>query len=159
MSKTKRNYYYLWMYLWHMEVPRPGIESKPQLQPTAEQQQGQILNPLHQGRARDRTHASTVIWATAVRVLTHCIIVGTPEMITVKGKEILSQRYKRWIESQLFKSSNCELTMCGRGAQMTGVSGVYIQQKKFLMMRNLWVHFQAKTMVPVGPWLKANDSR
>ena len=40
-----------------MEVPGPGIESEPKLQPTPQLQQYRILNPLH--RARDQTSAST----------------------------------------------------------------------------------------------------
>ena len=35
------------------------------------------FNPLHQ--ARDRTHASAVTQATAVRFLTQCATVGTPQ--------------------------------------------------------------------------------
>ena len=31
---------------WHMEVPRPSTESKPELQPMSQLQQCQILNPL-----------------------------------------------------------------------------------------------------------------
>ena len=32
---------------WHMELPRPGIEYKLELQPISQPQQCQILNPLH----------------------------------------------------------------------------------------------------------------
>ena len=35
---------------WHMEVPRPGIRSEPQLWPAPKLQQHQILNPLCQAR-------------------------------------------------------------------------------------------------------------
>ena len=43
--------YYLFIYLflphtWHMAVPRPGIESKLQLQPTPQLWQHRIFNPL-----------------------------------------------------------------------------------------------------------------
>ena len=41
----------------HMEVPRPEIKSKPQLGPTPQLWQCQILNPLCQ--AEDQTHASS----------------------------------------------------------------------------------------------------
>ena len=58
-----------------MEIPGPGIKSKPQLQPTPHLRQRQILNPLH--RAGDWTRASMVTWAAAVGSLTHCAAVGT----------------------------------------------------------------------------------
>ena len=35
---------------WHMEVLRPGIKSKPQLQPMPQLWQHQILNPLHHSK-------------------------------------------------------------------------------------------------------------
>ena len=41
----------------HMNVPRPGMKSEPELPLTSQLQQHQILNPLCQ--ARDRTHATT----------------------------------------------------------------------------------------------------
>ena len=40
----------LWPHLWHMEVPRPEIESKPQLWPTPQLWQHQILYPTVQGQ-------------------------------------------------------------------------------------------------------------
>ena len=55
----------LWPYPWHMDVPRPGIESV-----------SQLLNLLQQ--ARDQTHTSAVTQAAAVGSLTHCAIAGTP---------------------------------------------------------------------------------
>ena len=40
-------------HLWQMEVPRPGIKSEPQFQPTSQLQQYQILNPLsHKGSSK-----------------------------------------------------------------------------------------------------------
>jgi len=48
---------YLFFSTAHMEVPWLGIESKPQLQPTPQLQQSQILNQLHW--AGDKTHATT----------------------------------------------------------------------------------------------------
>ena len=50
----------------HMDVPRSGIESEPQLCLTA-QLQHQILNPLC--RARGQTHASAVTQAAAETAL------------------------------------------------------------------------------------------
>ena len=58
-------------HLWHMEVPRPGIESEPQLW------QRRILDTLPQ--ARDRTCAPTATPAPVVGSLPHCAIVGTPK--------------------------------------------------------------------------------
>ena len=40
--------YFLGTHLQHMEVPRLGIESKPQLRSMPQRWQHQILNPLHQ---------------------------------------------------------------------------------------------------------------
>ena len=37
---------FFWLYPWHTEVPGPGIESKPQLQPIPQRRQCQILNQL-----------------------------------------------------------------------------------------------------------------
>ena len=62
-----------------MGVPRPGIKSEPQLQPTPQLWQGQILNPLFQ--AEDQTHTSAAIQAISVKFLTHCTTVGTPKLI------------------------------------------------------------------------------
>lgn len=42
--------YFLWPCPQHMDVPRPGIESELQLQPTPQVQQCQILNPLYDSR-------------------------------------------------------------------------------------------------------------
>ena len=52
---------FFWLHPWHMEVPGPGIKSKPQLQPMPQLQQFHILKPLCQ--ARDQTHTSAVSWA------------------------------------------------------------------------------------------------
>ena len=41
---------YVWLNPWHMEVPGPGTESKPQLQPMPQLQQCQVLNPLCHSR-------------------------------------------------------------------------------------------------------------
>ena len=38
--------FFLWPHLCHMEIPRPGIESEPQLRSTPYQQPHQIFNPL-----------------------------------------------------------------------------------------------------------------
>ena len=63
-------------HLRHTEVPRPGIEPKPQLQLTPQLQQRQILNPLRQ--ARDQIHASVATLDTAVgRILNDYTTVGT----------------------------------------------------------------------------------
>ena len=66
MKKLNYYYYYLWLHLWHMEVPRLGVESELQLQAyvTARAtpnlshicdlccslQQSQILNSLSKAR-------------------------------------------------------------------------------------------------------------
>ena len=41
-------------HLWHMEVPRVGVESELHLRPTPQPQQCQILNPLSEARNRTR---------------------------------------------------------------------------------------------------------
>ena len=64
---------FLWLYPQHMGIPRPRTESEPQLRPTPQLQQCQILNPLC--LTGDWTHTSA-----AVRFLTHCATVGTPEL-------------------------------------------------------------------------------
>ena len=50
-------FFLLWSHPWHMDIPRPGTESKLQLQPTAPLQQCQIPNLLHW--ARGQTCATT----------------------------------------------------------------------------------------------------
>ena len=55
-----------------MEVPGPGIESDPPLQPTPQLRQCQILNPLHWVGTEPAIPQS---WA---RSLTHCATVGAP---------------------------------------------------------------------------------
>ena len=57
-----------------MEVPRPGIESEPHLQP-APVATPDPLTPVCQ--AGDRTHASAVTQAAAVEFLTHCTTART----------------------------------------------------------------------------------
>ena len=65
----------LWPHLWHVEVPRPGVESKPKLQPTQQLWQQQILNPLHY--VRDRTCTSTSTQVATIRFLTYCTMAAT----------------------------------------------------------------------------------
>ena len=63
--RIKKN---LWPHPWHMEVPGPGIESKPQLQPLW------ILYPT--GLDWGSNPAATR--AAAVGFLTQCATAGTP---------------------------------------------------------------------------------
>ena len=70
---------FLWPHSWRMEVPGPGIESKPQLWPTLQLQQHQILNPPH--RARDWIYICTATWAAAVGFLAQCATAGTPQIL------------------------------------------------------------------------------
>ena len=49
--------FFFWLPLWHMEVPGPGTESEPELQPMLQLWQSQILNPRHQ--AGDQTGIPT----------------------------------------------------------------------------------------------------
>ena len=67
---------FLWPNPQRREVPRPGIESKLQLQFTPQLWHCQILFPLHQ--ARDWIHTSATTRATAVRYLTHFSRAETP---------------------------------------------------------------------------------
>ena len=60
------------LHAWHIKVPTSGTEFKPQLQPTPQLQQHQILNAPCQ--ARDWTCTSRDI-----RFLTHCATAGTPK--------------------------------------------------------------------------------
>ena len=47
-------FFFLWLYLWHEEVPGPGVKLVPQQRPKIPQWQYQILNPLgHMGTLRD----------------------------------------------------------------------------------------------------------
>lgn len=75
----------------HMGIPRPGIESKWQLQPLSQLQQHRILNPLGQIRA------SAVTQADAVRFLTYDAAAGTLErqkFFKPSGKDLVKR--KRW---------------------------------------------------------------
>ena len=42
--------FFLWSHLWHMEVPRQGIEPELELWPMPQLQKHQILKPLHHSR-------------------------------------------------------------------------------------------------------------
>ena len=47
-------FFFFWQHLWHVAIPRPGIQPAPQQQPKQQQRQHQILNPLnHQGTPHD----------------------------------------------------------------------------------------------------------
>ena len=74
--------------LQHMEVPKPGIKSELHLQAMTQLQQCWILNPLQ--RAGNWTCASTATWATAVRFLTLCATVGTPQVESYMASHIPS---------------------------------------------------------------------
>lgn len=50
-----------WLHLWHMEIPRLGIESKLQLQPVPQLQQHQILNPLCLAGVQTHTATETML--------------------------------------------------------------------------------------------------
>ena len=76
-----------------MEVPRPGIESDPQLWPMPYLQQCQILNPLCQ--AENQIHTSTMTQASAVGCLTHYATVGTPQ----------PSNFYRWVKHYKVPSS------------------------------------------------------
>ena len=62
-----------------MEVPRPGIESEPQMKPT--EQLHRSFNPLRW--ARDWPYTSAATQAIAVGFLAHCATAGTPEGLFV----------------------------------------------------------------------------
>ena len=66
---------YIWLHSWYMQVPRPGVESELQVEPTPQLQQSQILNPLHW--AGDQTHASQ-----RHGHVTHCATGEPPEIYT-----------------------------------------------------------------------------
>ena len=66
----------LWLYCWYIEVPKPGIESKPRIDLSHSCSNTGSLNPLC--RAVDQTPISTATWAIAVRFLTHCTTARTP---------------------------------------------------------------------------------
>ena len=62
-----------------MEVPRPGIESEPQMKPT--EQLHRSFNPLRW--AGDWPYTSAATQAIAVEFLAHCATAGTPEGLFV----------------------------------------------------------------------------
>ena len=67
-----------------MEVPKPWIEAKPQLQPTPQLQKHQILfNPLCV-KARDQTHTSAATQEAAVGFLIRCDTAGTPKAVFMR---------------------------------------------------------------------------
>ena len=72
-------YLFFLPHLQHMEVPRPGTESKPQLQPIPQLQKLQILNPLGQGWGLNPSCSSNPSCCRdKARSLTHCATAGTP---------------------------------------------------------------------------------
>ena len=56
-------FFFFWPHPRHIEVPRPGTKSEPQLGPTPQLWQHWILNPLRQ--ARDGTYTSAATQAAA----------------------------------------------------------------------------------------------
>ena len=62
-----------------MEVPRLGLESKPQLQICQSYSSARSFNLPHQ--AGNQTHTSAATLAAAVRFLTHYTTVGTPHIM------------------------------------------------------------------------------
>ena len=62
-NKATEIHIFQWLHPQYMEVPGPGIESKPQMQKPGP------FNPLHW--TRDGTRASTVAQATAAGFLIH----------------------------------------------------------------------------------------
>ena len=68
-----------WPHSGHMEVPRPGIKSEPQLRPEPQLQQHQILNPLAPSQGLNPHH-----FRDNARSLTLCTTAGT------QGLSILS---------------------------------------------------------------------
>ena len=58
------------LHLRHMEIPCPGIKSKPHLQPTPQLQQCQILNLLHQSGAYFFVLFTSVIY---LEILLKCL--------------------------------------------------------------------------------------
>lgn len=56
-----------WPHLWHVEVPRPGIKSEPQLWPTPKLWQHQILNAL--GQTGDLTWVTTFHFLISLKIL------------------------------------------------------------------------------------------
>ena len=68
-------YLFIWSHPQHMDSPRPGIVSEPQLWPTQQLQQHQSFKPMC--RARDQTHTPAVTWAAAVGFLTQSAMAGT----------------------------------------------------------------------------------
>ena len=70
-------FFFSWPHPQHVEVPRPGIEFKLQLQHMPQLQLCQILEPTVPGG--DWTHTSAVTQDTAVGFLTHCVTVKTPK--------------------------------------------------------------------------------
>ena len=86
----------LWPNLWHMEIPRPGSESEPQLQTTLHLQQHGSFNPLHQV-SNAHLHRG---WAIVIAFLTHCATAETPcqtyLFIYLYSFSFLWAMYKSW---------------------------------------------------------------
>ena len=61
----------------YMEVPRPRIESEPQLRPMPQLQQYRSFNPLC--RAKDQICTSAGTQAEVVKFLSRCAGAGTPD--------------------------------------------------------------------------------
>ena len=72
-----------------MEVPRPGIESKPELQSVPQLWQYKIFNPLHQARLGIKL----VPPQRQAGLLTHCNVAGTPKTL-ILTQNIFVLRYK-----------------------------------------------------------------
>ena len=74
-------FFFSWLHPQHMEVPKPGTESEPQLQ---------------QHQARNQTCTSAVTHAAAVRFLTHCATAGTPTTARFNEWLVYDRHWRRY---------------------------------------------------------------
>ena len=92
---------------WHMEGPRPGTESEPELWPKPQLHQCWTFNPLWQ--AGDGTCTSVVSTAAAVGFLTYCATVGTPVSYFYTDPKAPHVLHKPWPSPFLLSSGNSGL--------------------------------------------------
>ena len=75
-KKTKKakmpTTFFFWLHLWHMEIPRPGIKSEPQLWSMPQLQQHWILNPLCQG-LNPHIHSNGSCYSWILNSLCHSV--------------------------------------------------------------------------------------
>ena len=131
----------------YMDVPRPGIKSEPEFQPTPQLQECQILNPLHLGQgsnqhlqrdpvysnARSLTHCTWARDQTSTSRETQCTPMGTPGIMTFNRKVSRLRKWQLVSQRAIFPQSEFKLLLY-KNRGMWSVVANFLVQKSFVFV-------------------------